>query len=280
MDGIVRRRERVSRRRRMCCRRPNGLRPGRDAGRGRSLVLHGASRDGRRRARVLRDRRNCRLESPTRCQCGRASGDANVVVHRCQSFSDPWADRGGDFNGRSVVLEFSCPTVCAGSASLHVSRLDTFLRDVDAPVVGIDAPGQSLRFSDVGGGVESSDLEVDGESRSLAVGGEACRRPFAATIPCALGEVALADLGLGPGEHSVFATLVDAAGNRTYSGPHLFRIDPPPALGRSRKQPRGVVIVAGEKRRRITDATTTVGGIGGAILREEFSLGGAQMSVS
>ena len=89
------------------------------------------------------------------------------------------------FNGRSVVLEFSCPTVCAGSASLHVSRLDTFLRDVDAPVVGIDAPGQSLRFSDVGGGVESINLEVDGESRSLAVGGEACRRPFAATIPCA-----------------------------------------------------------------------------------------------
>jgi hypothetical protein len=162
---------------------------------------------------------------------------------------------------RSVALEFSCPSACSGPGSLRVTRIDARLKDLAAPAVEFDAERRLFRFSDLGGGVEGVELEVDGEVRQFRPGGERCHRPFTATVPCApAGELRLADLGLDPGARSVFATFIDAAGNRTYAGPYVVHIDSPPIVAPLR-QPDGIVIIDGEIRRRISYAPAKVGGI-------------------
>jgi hypothetical protein len=176
------------------------------------------------------------------------------------------------FNGkdaRSTVLEFRCPAPCDATepASVRATRIETFLRDVSAPTIELDSAARSLRFADVGGGVESADLEVDGVWRHVELGDSSCRRPFVHLVPCpTTGEVALADLHIDPGYRSIFATFTDVAGNRTYSGPYVVDVPAPPPAPISEPSPAlvprplGTLTLDGASRLRTGYRTTMVTG--------------------
>jgi hypothetical protein len=75
------------------------------------------------------------------------------------------------------------------------------------------------------------------------------------------GALDLNGFGLGPGEHSVFATAIDAAGNRTYLGPRLFRVPAPPAAIVAPSPPAGSVVLDGPIRRAIKYQSVRLSGI-------------------
>jgi hypothetical protein len=137
------------------------------------------------------------------------------------------------------------------------------LQDLAAPEARFDAATRSLRFTDAGGGVETVQLEVDGQANELHVGGERCHRPFVYVVPCAVdGAIALDDLGFAPGERSIFAVLTDAAGNRTYAGPFVVRAPTPPAASvPAPPPPAGIVILDGSLRRRAKYEAISITGI-------------------
>jgi hypothetical protein len=116
-------------------------------------------------------------------------------------------------------------------------------------------------MTDSGGGVETVLLEIDGVAKELHVGGERCRRPFVYAAPCVVdGVIGLDDQGLAPGARSVFATFIDVAGNRTYSGPHTIRI-PNPGTEQLPAPRVGTVITDGRARRRVPYRATTLSGV-------------------
>jgi hypothetical protein len=191
--------------------------------------------------------------------------------------SDPIGAPG--LGSRVAGLEFGCTRGCTETASLRLARIDTLLVDGGLPTAEYDEATQTLHFADTGGGVETVDLEVDGQAVShLAVGGQRCRRPFVYVVPCPLtGSISLADQGLEPGERSVFATITDVAGNHGYSGPHIVRIPSPPVS--APVVPReGVVIVDGASTRRAAYKEQTLTGIVRDV--EGFPIPGAHLSAS
>jgi hypothetical protein len=115
---------------------------------------------------------------------------------------------------------------------------------------------------DAGSGVETAIVEIDGQATELAVGGANCRRHFVLVDPCAADSViSLDDLGLAEGEHSVFATLIDAAGNRGYAGPFIVRMPGPSEASAQVRRVVGTVIVDGPATRRTGYQALTVTGI-------------------
>ncbi|WP_270037808.1 hypothetical protein [Solirubrobacter ginsenosidimutans] len=165
----------------------------------------------------------------------------------------------------SFTYEFGCATPCSAAASLRVARVETWLRDVLPPTGVFDAENRAFRFEDSGGGVQSVRLEVDGTSGGeLDVGGGSCHLPFVAIVPCAReGVIDLEAQGLSPGYHSVFATLNDAAGNRSHVGPFVVRTGPPPVAAPSSDPSAsgdGVLTVDGANTRTVPYATVKVTG--------------------
>ena len=124
---------------------------------------------------------------------------------------------------------FNCT---ASDAAIRVKRAEITLRDAHEPsfegslkgrlVEGAPLDGVAdlgFGFADVGGGVESAALRVDG---SLQPATRLCERPFVARTPCPTrGDVSLnLDTGqLAAGPHSVEAVITDAAGNAKVLGP-------------------------------------------------------------
>jgi hypothetical protein len=162
-------------------------------------------------------------------------------------------------------LEFRCPNECPEASTLRVSRMDTLLWDASAPSVGFDAVKRSFSFTDEGGGVETVDLAVDGTELQLKLGGERCRRPFVYVVPCATsGEISMErELGMDLSGRSVFATLTDLAGNRTYAGPFVLPARellaaPTPAQIQG---PTSVLTVDGPSRVRVPYGPTKITGV-------------------
>jgi hypothetical protein len=209
------------------------------------------------------------------------SGDSHRALTLTQEGTDepqdilglPWHTAGqpsplnpaplGGTIARAYHLEFLCADQCVGSSALEVSRIDTYLFDPTPPFVAFDPAARSFRFTDTGGGVERVDLAVDGVEIQIRVGGERCRRPFVYVVPCATsGDISMeGELGMDLSGKSVFATLTDAAGNRTFAGPFVLPTREAPSTAASVAGPSGVLSIDGPSRLRVAYGATKITGV-------------------
>jgi hypothetical protein len=205
------------------------------------------------------------------------SGDPNATLIAWAGnvrYEGPWWTNGQQddptqalgvpgLDSQAAGLEFSCSQGCSQPASLRISRVDSILLDRNAPTAQFNASEQSLRFADVGGGVESVELEIDGQTTTrVFVGGARCHRPYVNLVPCASeGVISLLDQGLRPGERSVFATLYDVAGNKAYAGPYVMRVPEPPRAPAPIPPRDGSVILDGADTRRVAYTAVAITGV-------------------
>jgi hypothetical protein len=85
----------------------------------------------------------------------------------------------------------------------------------------------SLATSDLGGGVRSVTLSVDGVAKATVSPAGSCSVPFTTPVPCPLATNANFTVNLGdypPGKHSVVVSATDAAGNVKALAPIRFTI--------------------------------------------------------
>jgi hypothetical protein len=166
---------------------------------------------------------------------------------------DPLGDAGlatgsGGVPGLAVLAGCATAAGCGAPAgpgahvALHRSAVD--LEDATAPSVGAPAgplaAGAELTgaqpvvvaVADTGGGVERTELLVDGQVTQVAGAGGSCAVPYDALVPCpaTTDRAFVLDLGaLAPGAHAVAARAVDAAGNVATGPSTPFRVAAPVA---------------------------------------------------
>lgn len=152
----------------------------------------------------------------------------------------------------SVALEVSCNQAnCAATganaeieAVLNSSRID--LSDTDLPqIVSVSgslagsnsAPSMQtvlVSASDVGGGVRSIELYVDGALADSQEPGGSCAEPFSDPVPCPLNLTSNFNFntaGLVTGAHIFTVRVVDAGGESVTSGPFGFTVTGSPPTG-------------------------------------------------
>lgn len=156
-----------------------------------------------------------------------------------------------ELDAKQVGVQIGCEAgdySCAGDAvHLGVTRAAVTLRDEVSPEAvgsptgrlfsGLSIDGlvdARLGFRDVGGGVATVELRVDGTARGVQhVGGASCTPPYVVHVPCApAGSVTLTlDASqLSDGAHTVDFVMSDVAGNRGVAGPFAISVrTPPPA---------------------------------------------------
>lgn len=186
-------------------------------------------------------------------------------------------------HGPDVAVAFACfagSSNCPGSGwKVVIARAAVTLRDETAPRLSGSPSGALLdggvlsgnvrahvAYSDIGGGVDTVELLVDGVTRSaVRVGGPTCVAPYLVAVPCALqGELELtldADQ-LSGGTHQLALALTDVAGNRAVAGPYVISVRaaafaPAPAAPSGAEPPTvgptpGTLSVTGKRTRRIT----------------------------
>lgn len=170
---------------------------------------------------------------------------------------------------------------CAGDAiRLGITRAAVTLRDEVSPEAIGSPSGRlfsdlsldglvdaRLGFRDLGGGVATVELRVDGTGRGVEhVGGAWCAPPFVVHVPCASAGSATLTLDasqLSDGAHTVEFVMSDVAGNRGIAGPFAIsvRTPPPSASGGpaaapsspapTAAQPHGTLSLAGKSTRRV-----------------------------
>jgi hypothetical protein len=152
-----------------------------------------------------------------------------------------------------------------------------------------------LQFRDAGGGVESVELIVDGQTHQvIPVGGPNCKVPYVVATPCASAgqaTVAFDAAELDGGLHTVEAVLHDVAGNRTSVGPYVVRVparvlspatsegpeaDPPATL--APLPPAGALSLTGTRTRRGSYKPATFRGT--VTAPTGSALGGARVTVA
>ncbi|RKQ92075.1 hypothetical protein C8N24_1914 [Solirubrobacter pauli] len=194
---------------------------------------------------------------------------------------------------------------CAGDAiQLGVTRAAVTLRDEVSPEAvgspsgrlfsGLSIDGLvdgRLGFRDVGGGVATVELRVDGTARGVQhVGGASCAPPYVVRVPCAAAGSATLTLDasqLSDGAHTVELVMSDVAGNRGVAGPYAISVrtpppapsggpvvapSPPSSPAPAAVQPPGTLALAGKPRRRVRFVEQKLAGsvrssAGGAIAR-------------
>ncbi|MDA0179014.1 hypothetical protein OJ997_01810 [Solirubrobacter phytolaccae] len=188
-----------------------------------------------------------------------------------------------------VAVEVFCDMECHKEFQITIARAAVTVRDEISPeLVGVPSgtlvSGGSLQgvvdvhvgFQDVGGGVATAELTVDGRTRnSTPVGGPKCRAPYVASVPCAAAgqvELRLDTADLAPGHHSVEVELRDVAGNRTTVGPYGVWVRTPtssatteePAPGATSATaaptPSGTLSITGKRTRRVKFVSTKLAG--------------------
>lgn len=167
-------------------------------------------------------------------------------------FGKPYDFIAAPANTQKLQLIVSCRTLIgcnvwsgAGGeqASVAASRTEVVLRDDSAPTVlasGTLSGGGTIgdilsadfEASDVGGGVASVALEIDGRIEDSVAPGGACAEPFVERQPCptdSAGQLQLDTAGIDGGPHTWEITATDAAGNVGSSGVGAFYLSSPPA---------------------------------------------------
>lgn len=156
--------------------------------------------------------------------CGLSSPCA---THRDLEVPDP----GEWFTIRFGCNANPCNGPIAGLGTVVVDRVAVTLRDGTAPTLNSQPSGTLFEpepvsgvrsvvvsAADVGGGVYTAALVVDGQEQSpqvLDANGGACAKPFTKTVPCktsVLGQFDFDTSTLADGEHSVSVVVRDATG--------------------------------------------------------------------
>jgi hypothetical protein len=136
---------------------------------------------------------------PTIESCMGPKGCAKVIKRT--SFA--WRSPRGDVNRLQAYVQCvpDCQNVSGNAASEAISRVDIALSDTSAPTVssgptsamfsagGAVSGVQSITvgFKDLGGGIASAGIDVDGQAVSeVPVPNSACRAPYRRLVPCPL----------------------------------------------------------------------------------------------
>lgn len=171
-------------------------------------------------------------------------GECEAVVSDCTFNFRGTTSVGLSASSLQVGVECAATSgSCAGTginilrARLIDSRVD--IADTSAPTLAIAGgtlPGVvafagthalSVRASDVGGGVRSVTLSVDGVAKATSASGGSCSTPYTAAVPCPLLKTSDFEVNLGDyssGSHSVVVSATDAAGNVGTLAPFNFTI--------------------------------------------------------
>ncbi len=218
-------------------------------------------------------------------------------------FADAEKLTAASLHGSNVAIHFQCEEsgfICGSHSRFRVAKSEVTLRDEISPTTEatwLAATGDlRLLFHDIGGGVESVVLRVDGIDRSVTRLGDAgCRPPFVNPTPCPLeGAIVLnvAPASLTDSAHLVEAVLSDVAGNRTIVGPFTLPVAASPsaatrpAATRPAPIPVGVLALSGRRTVRtrysappvIRGTVKTAGGV--AIARARVSVSEAPTIVT
>ncbi|MBJ7353228.1 MAG: hypothetical protein JHC98_00225 [Thermoleophilaceae bacterium] len=141
--------------------------------------------------------------------------------------------------GVECVEPSGCPSGATPSLWARLYNSQVELRDLNAPVVALTGgtlPGAvalagkfslAVAASDVGGGVRTVALSVDGVVKSASDSGGSCSTPYTKTVPCpsAVSKNYEFNLGdYGSGRHTVVVYATDAAGNVGALAPINFTI--------------------------------------------------------
>jgi hypothetical protein len=138
-------------------------------------------------------------------------------------------------NGLQLGVECAQGTSCAGTGfntlrtTLIESRVD--LSDNSAPTIaatGGSLPGTlNVAINDIGGGIKSYWIAIDGVKKSVVDAGGSCGAVYTAPVPCPLDRITsygLSVYGYSPGTHSAVVTASDAAGNVGTLAPITFTV--------------------------------------------------------
>lgn len=263
---------------------------------------------------AVRLRRHATLPGPYHASYGLQVGDRTLEQSPERG---PWTFGPAEISADGlrearVAVVFGCfvdSPGCPGDGwKVVISRAAVTLADESAPQVsGVPAgrlvSGEALSgsadvriaFEDVGGGVDTVELLIDGEPRSLRrVGGPTCVAPYVTAVPCSRrGETTMAlDVDqLAAGGHRAELVLTDVAGNRTTVGPHSITVagtgtvasDAGPASPSSKPsgdahQAPGLLSLSGKRTRRIRFAAHKL--VGTVRTPSGAALAGGKVAVS
>jgi hypothetical protein len=171
-------------------------------------------------------------------------GECESVTADCSFNAATTQSAGLDASSLQVGVECAqSASACAPNkfnvlrATLISSRVD--LKDNSVPalattggtLLNVTGTGTvrtlALVATDIGGGVKSVDLAVDGVNLASANSGGACTTPFTVRVPCPLTTPANLQLNVGAlavGLHTAVPSVTDAAGNITRIAPITFNV--------------------------------------------------------
>jgi hypothetical protein len=188
-----------------------------------------------------------------------ATGGASQPIQGCLSTTDCDVELGNPFEYFSAPLgtdSLQLRVVCRSAGGCNVwngsggenayltaSRAEVVLRDDEAPTVlasGTLAGGGTVGdilsadfdASDVGGGVASVALEIDGSVEDTQTPGGTCVEPYTEKQPCPPnfnGQFVVDTAGMAAGVHTWEIVATDASGNVGSSGVGAFYLSAPPA---------------------------------------------------